>query len=60
MAKEDVIEVEGVVTEVAYVDDVAEVTIDEISYRLTKRCFENRKKFVQPGAALKLILKKLS
>lgn len=48
--------VEGVVSEVTYVDDVAEVTIDEVSYKLTKRCFENRKKFVQAGAALKLVL----
>ena len=48
--------VEGIVSEVTYVDDVAEVTIDEVSYRLTKRCFTNRRKFINPGAALKLIL----
>ena len=48
--------VEGVVSEVSYVDGVAEVTVDGMSYRLTQRCFDNRQKFVQTGAALRLVL----
>ena len=48
--------VEGVVEEVAYVDDVAEVTIDGSAYRLTKRCFTNRKQYLKAGSSVKLIL----
>lgn len=48
--------VEGVVEEVCYVDDVAEVVIDGATYRLTKRCFTNRKQFLKAGSSVKLIL----
>ncbi len=48
--------VEGVVEEVCYVDDVAEVMIDGATYRLTKRCFTNRKQFLKAGSSVKLIL----
>ena len=48
--------VEGVVEEVCYVDDVAELMIDGATYRLTKRCFANRKQFLKAGTSVKLIL----